>query len=102
MVPLTIKTAKLTGKEPYVLVVLETISANLFSAVTPFGNPQNLLFYNYFSLPASEFFGIMAPFGAVGAVLLLVLVFMFSKGECYRPQVHKFEISNPSFFMAPC
>jgi Na+/H+ antiporter NhaD/arsenite permease-like protein len=95
MVPLTIKTAKLTGKEPYVLVVLETISANLFSAVTPFGNPQNLYIYNYFSLPASEFFEIMAPFGAVGAALLLFLVFMFSKGECYRPEVHKFEISNP-------
>jgi Na+/H+ antiporter NhaD/arsenite permease-like protein len=95
MVPLTLKMAKLTGKPPYMLVILETVSANIFSAVTPFGNPQNLFLYTYFNIPASEFFRIMLPFGLVGGALLIVAVLALSRGEAYSADKRKFIICNP-------
>jgi Na+/H+ antiporter NhaD/arsenite permease-like protein len=95
MVPLTIKMAKLTGKPPYVLVILETVSANIFSAVTPFGNPQNLFLYTYFNIPASEFFRIMLPFGLVGGVLLMIAVMILSRGEAYTAEQRRFIVCNP-------
>jgi len=46
-VPITIAIFKKTEREKYIapVVVLETISANLGSMITPFGNPQNLFLF---------------------------------------------------------
>lgn len=44
------------------VVVLQTVAANLGSMVTPFGNPQNLFLYSHYGLGLAEFFGVMAPF----------------------------------------
>ncbi|MBQ7224234.1 MAG: citrate transporter [Clostridia bacterium] len=48
-------------KEEYMAYTftMQTISANLGGMLTPFGNPQNLYLYNYFSIAPSEFFAIM-------------------------------------------
>ncbi len=43
--------------------VMQNIAANLGGMLTPFGNPQNLYLYSHYSIPAGEFFAIMAiPF----------------------------------------
>ncbi len=39
--------------------IMQNIAANLGGMLTPFGNPQNLYLYSKFSIPTSEFMGIM-------------------------------------------
>jgi Na+/H+ antiporter NhaD/arsenite permease-like protein len=95
VVPVTISISKITGRGPHLLVVLETAAANLFSAVTPFGNPQNLYLYTYFNIPAPEFFGMMLPFGLAGAVLLIGSVPILCRGGCYDTAKHRFETRKP-------
>jgi len=53
------------------LVILETLAANAGSALTPFGNPQNLFIYWYYHLPGWEFVRVIAPFTLAGFVALL-------------------------------
>ena len=95
VVPVTITISKITGRGPHTLVVLETISANLFSAMTPFGNPQNLFLYTYFNIPASEFFKIMLPFGLLSVVLLAVSVPLLCRGGCYNAVRSPFITKKP-------
>ncbi len=95
VVPVTVSISKITERGPHVLVVLETISANLFSAVTPFGNPQNLYLYTYFNIPAAEFLKIMLPFGLLCAALLAVSVPLLCRGGCYKVARSPFITRNP-------
>jgi Na+/H+ antiporter NhaD/arsenite permease-like protein len=95
VVPVTLSMAKITGKRPHVLVILETISANLFSALTPFGNPQNLYLYTYFKIPAPEFFSVMLPFGLIGIILLFIAVPVLSRGEGHQTEKQRFIVCNP-------
>ena len=95
VVPLTLSVSKLTGRGPHMLVILETISANIFSALTPFGNPQNLYLYTYYKIPAAEFFADILPFGLIGVVLLLASVPLLCRGDCFKPAERRFSISRP-------
>lgn len=65
VVPLTLA-LPLARRE--ILVALEAVAANAGSALTPFGNPQNLFIYWYYGVPPGRFMLVMAP---------LALVFMF-------------------------
>ena len=66
--------------------VMQNIAANLGGMLTPFGNPQNLYLYSYYSIPAGEFFAIMAlPF--VVAFVLIAATCMFVRPEPVRPLV---------------
>lgn len=60
--------------------ILQNISANLGGMLTPFGNPQNLYLYSYFSIPAGEFMKIMFP-PFLLAVLLLGGCCLFFPGK---------------------
>ena len=67
-----------TNNERYMafLFVIQTIAANLGGMLTPFGNPQNLYLYSYFSIPNGEFLRIMVgPFAL--ATLLITLCCLF-------------------------
>ncbi len=59
-------------------VVMETISANLGSLITPIGNPQNLFLYTNYSISPTQFFKITLPLGAV-CLLMIVLCLLFKK-----------------------
>lgn len=54
------------------VIVLQTIAANMGSALTPIGNPQNLFLYSFFDLPLSVFLGETAIVVAVSAILLAI------------------------------
>ncbi|MBQ1390333.1 MAG: citrate transporter [Firmicutes bacterium] len=54
------------------VVVLQTVAANLGSMLTPVGNPQNLYLYSYYGLAASDFVKITLPFWLASLVLLAV------------------------------
>lgn len=60
------------------VLVLQTIAANLGSMLTPIGNPQNLYLYGLAGVSAGEFMGWMLPYVAFSGLLLLVVVFVLS------------------------
>lgn len=63
------------------LVVLETLAANAGSALSPFGNPQNLFLYWFYDVPLGRFVTTIAPFSAVFLVLLLGGAFLVRVGN---------------------
>jgi len=69
MVPLTLL---LDARRKGLLVILEALAANAGSALTPFGNPQNLFIYWHYDLEPFQFIGTIAPFSLFfGGVLTL-------------------------------
>lgn len=102
VVPLTLMMAKVSSKDPFLLIIFETMSANIFSAITPFGNPQNLYLYSYFKIPASQFFGTMVPFCLFGALFICAANFFFNKGGQYNIEQQKFEIYDAKLLTGAC
>lgn len=60
------------------VLILQTIAANLGSMLTPIGNPQNLYLYNLAGMSMGEFIGLMLPYTALSGVLLLIILFVLS------------------------
>lgn len=60
------------------VIVLQTIAANLGSMFTPIGNPQNLYLYQLSGMGLGEFLLFMLPYTAVSGLLLLITIFVFS------------------------
>jgi Na+/H+ antiporter NhaD/arsenite permease-like protein len=54
------------------LVILEALAANAGSALTPFGNPQNLFLYWFYGISPGLFIKTILPFSALFLVLLAV------------------------------
>ncbi len=63
------------------VVVLQTVAANVGSALTPVGNPQNLYIYSRYRFSAGTFFTTMLPFVLVGAVLLAICLWVMLHGR---------------------
>jgi Na+/H+ antiporter NhaD/arsenite permease-like protein len=70
MVPLTLA---LDVQRKDLLVILEALAANAGSALTPFGNPQNLFIYWFYHLEGLEFIASIAPFSLLFLVLLAAM-----------------------------
>ncbi len=75
MVPLTLG---LSLEHRGLLVILEALAANAGSALTPFGNPQNLFLYWYYDLDPLAFIKTIAPFSLFFLVLLLLAARLIS------------------------
>ena len=73
-VPFSIVTLSISGrKDLYIIViVLETIAANLGSMLTPLGNPQNLYLYSIAGMSLGAFIKLMLPYSVVALVMLVV------------------------------
>ena len=80
-VPLTVMILQQAGLADLMIpvVTLETIAANLGSALTPVGNPQNLYLYTAYSLSPGVFFSITVPLCAVSLLLLLLFLLMIPR-----------------------
>jgi len=66
--------------------IMQTIAANLGGMLTPFGNPQNLYLYSYFSISDSEFVRIMfLPF-IISITLITLCCLIFVKNDPLIPQ----------------
>ena len=81
LVPITIIIGKKGRFNPYKLVALETIAANVGSSLTPFGNPQNIFLFNYFNMKPLEFFSFTAPFVIISMIGLLLIAMTCSKNK---------------------
>lgn len=73
-VPFAIFTLQKAGCEKQIglVVVLQTIAANMGSMLTPFGNPQNLYLYSISGMSTKTFFRITIPFVLLAGMLLFV------------------------------
>lgn len=84
-----------TGQEQHaaLLFILQNCAANLCGMITPFGNPQNLYLFSYYSIPAGTFFSVMLPPFILSAVLILLCCLLFPRdaygaggaGHCRPP-----------------
>jgi Na+/H+ antiporter NhaD/arsenite permease-like protein len=72
-----------TDKKQYMAFtfIMQNIAANLGGMLTPFGNPQNLYLYTYFSIPNLEFMKIMALPFIFAIALITVFCIIFVKKE---------------------
>jgi Na+/H+ antiporter NhaD/arsenite permease-like protein len=73
------------------LVILEALAANAGSALTPFGNPQNLFIYWFYGVSPLDFIRTIAPFSLFFFLLLLVLALCLqagcqTKNHCSQPE----------------
>ncbi len=56
------------------VIVLQTVAANVGSALTPIGNPQNLYLFAHYRMSAGDFLQAVWPIGLAGALLLFILI----------------------------
>ena len=73
-VPFAIEVVKKSKNTKFIIpiVVLQTISANLGSMLTPVGNPQNLYLYSLSGMSFGSFIKLILPYTAISFVLLLI------------------------------
>ncbi|HBX75158.1 MAG TPA: anion transporter [Acidaminococcaceae bacterium] len=73
-VPLALITGKQLKLDVGRIVIFQTLAANLGSACTPMGNPQNLFIYYHYQLTTSYFFSVLGPLSVLSALWLAILV----------------------------
>lgn len=66
-------------KELILVVVLQTVAANLGSMLTPMGNPQNLYLYSFYDLTLGEFISVMALPVILSFILIVVACLFLPK-----------------------
>jgi Na+/H+ antiporter NhaD/arsenite permease-like protein len=74
IVPLTLiihRYINMSLKDLEKLIIFEGIAANIGSALTPIGNPQNLFLYHFYNIGALEFIINMLPFEIFGILVIL-------------------------------
>jgi len=74
------------------LVIIEALAANAGSALSPFGNPQNLFIYWHYDIPFTDFVTTIAPFSLVFLGLLMLGAGAIKAGA----QGTRTEASSPS------
>ncbi len=75
IVPLTIS---LNINRKGILVIFEALAANAGSALTPFGNPQNLFIYWFYNIHPIRFIESIAPF-SLSIIAILIALSLFIK-----------------------
>jgi len=80
IVPLTIA---MTIDNKDILIILEAVAANAGSALTPFGNPQNLYIYWYYRLTPGKFVMAILPFSIafLAAITIASLLFKLNNRQ---------------------
>ena len=77
VVPLTLS---MNIRRKDILVILEALAANAGSALTPFGNPQNLFIFWSYGMSSAEFVASIAPFSLFFLGVLLLAAVAVGKG----------------------
>ena len=96
LVPFTLfVTSKINRhKEALIIVILQTLAANLGSALTPMGDPQNIFLYTNFNIPFWVFMSKTAVITITGFILLILTVFIVFKDDVVKPIVEDVHIKD--------
>jgi len=83
LVPFTIFITRHTNhhKEAIIIIILQTIAANLGSALTPMGDPQNIYLYAFYNINFIEFIQTTFPITFFGFILILFTGLNMIKNE---------------------
>lgn len=98
-VPFTLLMLSMAGltEQTIVIVVLETIAANLGSMLTPVGNPQNLYLYTVSGMNIGDFLKVTFPITLVSGLLLLICCFFLKKKSVSMAQSEQTESKVENF-----
>ncbi|AHF80218.1 Hypothetical protein containing citrate transporter-like domain [Thermococcus paralvinellae] len=88
IVPLTLA---LNVENKGILVILETITANGASSLTPFGNPQNIFIYYHYHVHPWEFIRTIAPFTFASLIFVLFIAYTKAKIRGYGREIANFD-----------
>ncbi len=76
VVPLTLSFQEFLHNDLNKIVIFEAIAANVGSALTPIGNPQNLFIWQQSGLSFSHFIALMFPLFAILFCILILFTFI--------------------------
>ncbi len=80
VIPITMSLQKFIKDDLGKLIIFEAIAANIGSALTPIGNPQNIYLFHLMHISFLKFIGIMLPMEVVLlSVLFIFIPFIFTK-----------------------
>lgn len=81
LIPITLSVLSLCGQERHtaLIVVLQTIAANIGSSLTPIGNPQNLYLFTRYEFGLLSFLKVTFPFVLFGGILLALVCFFIPR-----------------------
>lgn len=98
-VPFTLLMLSMAGltEEAIIVVVLETIAANLGSMLTPVGNPQNLYLYTTSGMSIGTFLAVTLPITVVSGLLLLICCLFLKKKAVTLTQKERQEREKEAF-----
>lgn len=98
-VPFTILVLEAVGYQQHMIlvIVLQTIAANLGSMCTPVGNPQNLYLYSLAEMTITEFLGLMLPLTIVSLLLLVLIICVVFRNAPKLEYSSKPSVENYSF-----
>ncbi len=74
--------------------IMQTVAANLGGMLTPFGNPQNLYLYSYFSIPNREFVKIMLIPFVISIAAITLCCFVVVKHKPLAPAKGNYDRLN--------
>ncbi len=83
------------------VIVLQTIAANVGSALAPTGNPQNLYLFAHYRMALWPFLRAVWPVGLAGALLLCALI-LHAPGRSLRASVQAVEVRKGRDLVLAC
>ncbi len=80
-----------------ILVILQALAANAGSALTPFGNPQNLYIYWFYDLSPVRFISSIAPFSCVFLLLLVIFSLIIETKREPQPSAQAARVEKSAY-----
>ncbi len=78
-VPIAVEISKKLNIDPAFLLTILAISVNIGSALTPIGNPQNIIIWQHYNVNFTTFIVMLAPFFAISMTTLLIYSLIFTR-----------------------
>lgn len=91
VVPLTVAIGSMSNLPILRMAVLEALAVNAGSTLSPIGNPQNLLIWQYGRIPFLSFIGHMLPVAGVMFVLVALLTWFWLPRERVTLQAERLD-----------
>jgi len=101
LVPFTLfVTSKINRhKEALIIVILQTLAANLGSALTPMGDPQNIYLYTNFDISFWAFLSKTAVITITGFILIVISVLIIFKQDDVFPIIEEHQLKDFRIFL---
>lgn len=94
LVPIFFKISQQINIRKVIPITLLTIYANLGSALTPFGNPQNLYIVSFYHLKVMDFFTMSLPLGLIAFLSLVGVSLLYPATKIEGIVVEKIAING--------